>query len=188
MIVNLIALSGKNYSGKTTAAEYLVSRVELNFVRLSFAEKLKEIAVRDFAYCGVTPELIKNGKTQLITVGSRQITVRQLLIDIGTKYRELDSEFWIRSLWHKAEEQIRLGKNVIIDDLRFLNECGFLKRHGAFLVRINRNGVPLLNDSSETQLDDFAYWDEVIDNNGTIPDLYKVVDGVYTLLERRLRS
>ncbi len=184
----ILSISGKNFSGKTSAAEYLVSRPELNFVRLSFAEKLKEIAVRDFAYCGITPELIKNGKTQLITINNRQITVRQLLIDIGTKYREIDSDFWIRSVWHKAEEHIKQGKNCVFDDVRFENECSFLKKHGSFLIRINRPGVPLLDDRSETELDTFAYFDSIIDNKGTLEDLYSEIYGTYVLLERRLHQ
>jgi hypothetical protein len=68
----------------------------------------------------------------------------------------------------------------IITDMRFPNEVEVVKQRGGIVIRIWRGkdenlgmGVPPIHEHpSETALDDYQDWDAVIDNNGSIEDLY----------------
>ena len=72
-----IAFSGKMQVGKTTSATYLVRKY--GFVKLAFADKLKEIA-RD-----LFPEQFESGEKP-----------RKLLQDLGIKMREIDADVWVK--------------------------------------------------------------------------------------------
>ena len=70
-----------------------------------------------------------------------------------------------------------------ITDVRYMNEVEAIWKAGGRGYRIDRD-VPILNHSGEEQLDEFQGWDGVIDNNGSITDLYGQVKALvmgYTL-------
>jgi hypothetical protein len=65
--------------------------------------------------------------------------------------------------------------NWILTDCRFPNEAQAVKERGGMIIRINRPGITAVNaHPSETSLDDYDF-DAVIDNDGTIEDLYNKV-------------
>jgi dephospho-CoA kinase len=106
-----IALVGKICSGKTFIADQILKQFP-KFQRLSFASKIKELASELFNMKG------KN---------------RQLLIDIGSKMREIDDEVWIKYTL-KTAQTIQF---CIIDDLRFFKEYENLRKSEWFIVRID---------------------------------------------------
>lgn len=68
--------------------------------------------------------------------------------------------------------------NILITDVRYLNEFEALKKLGFTIVKITRNDRVINRDSnhtSETSLVGTKF-DSIIDNNGTLQDLYKQVD------------
>lgn len=66
--------------------------------------------------------------------------------------------------------------NWLITDVRFPNEAKSIKSRQGFLIRVNRPSVET-NDSHESEiaLDNYEDFDLVIDNSGTIEDLFFVV-------------
>ena len=96
LIMTKIAITGKMCSGKTTIATYLIAKNN-QFVKISFADKVKEIA------------------TDLFNMKEKN---RYLLQSIGTKMREIDEDVWASYTVNKACKQ----NFVIIDDLRYKNE------------------------------------------------------------------
>jgi len=72
-----VAFSSKMQVEKTTSAEYLVRKY--GFVKLAFADKLKEIA------CDLFPEQFESGEKP-----------RKLLQDLGIKMREIDEDVWVK--------------------------------------------------------------------------------------------
>jgi len=61
----------------------------------------------------------------------------------------------------------------IITDMRFPNELSAVKERGGITIRINRKQTgELSTHPSETALDDYQFFDETIDNNGTLEELY----------------
>lgn len=96
-----IGICGQMCSGKTTIKNYIISNHD-NYQATSIAKKLKLIAF------------------ELFNMNTKN---RKLLIEIGTKMREIDKDVWINYTINECEQ----FENVIIDDIRYENEL--LKLH-----------------------------------------------------------
>lgn len=167
----IIAISGKATSGKTTAARWLQERLggPTKAQIISFATPLKEKALADFGDV-ITSEDITKNKTKKIVLGGRETTVRQLLIDLGMLYRAIDKDFWCRKGCALADTAVLHGMHAIIDDMRFPNEYNMLRDMGALLVRVERPGIPTIDDESEWALDNHGF-DLRVTNDGSVDDL-----------------
>lgn len=66
----------------------------------------------------------------------------------------------------------------LLTDMRFPNEAAAVKQRGGIVVRVTRPETDHLagTHESETALDDYANWDVVIENTGTMNDLLKQVE------------
>lgn len=157
----IIAISGKARSGKTTAAKHLLTLIP-NATIVSFAAAVRESAIRDF---GLTMDDVLNGKNRVIRVRGEDTTIRRLLISIGNGARTLDQNHWVRIAMGKIGS-LGPGACAIIDDLRFANEANTLRSAGATLVRIERPGIELIDDISETELDNHGFDFTVLNDGG----------------------
>ena len=108
-----IAVMGKMCSGKTTLSNYICS-IEPRFQIFSFGKKVKECATELF---GMDP-LIKD---------------RPLLISVGQKMRDIDSEVWINYILKQCENK----EFCLIDDLRYQNEYEALSKNGFKIIQLN---------------------------------------------------
>lgn len=160
----IIAFSAKARSGKTTAAR-AIAAANPKFDILSFAKPLKRMTMEQF---DLTPEDMED-KEKVLILGGREVTIRQLLIEVGAMYRNIDPDFWVKKLWKDAELSMSSGKDIVIDDMRFRNESNFLTERGAKLVRIDRPGVKLIDDISEKDLDHY-HFEYHLGNTGTMAD------------------
>ena len=106
-----IAICGKMASGKTTLADWFAEHHD--FLKISLAAKVKGVAKDLF---GMTHK------------------DRRLLQQIGMKMREIKEDVWIDYL---INLQVDEGENLIVDDVRFINEAEKLKTAGWTLIRIN---------------------------------------------------
>lgn len=105
-----IGICGPMCSGKTTIANYIVSK-DNSFYITSFAKKLKEIAV------------------ELFNMKQKD---RELLIIIGKKMREIDENVFVNSAIKDCQDY----ENVIIDDIRYNNELNKLKEYGWITIKL----------------------------------------------------
>ena len=105
-----IAIIGKICSGKTTTANILIE-LNNNFQKLSFASKVKSIAV----------ELFHMKKKD-----------RKLLQQIGTYMRKIDPDVWANYVVKQSEKY----NYVVIDDLRYKNEYDLLKKNGFKIIKL----------------------------------------------------
>jgi hypothetical protein len=64
--------------------------------------------------------------------------VRRFLQELGTGVRDIDPNFWINAWADKAASYLR---NIVVPDVRFLNEAEYLRENGALLIRIGRPGL-----------------------------------------------
>tara|TARA_B110000027_G_C16056939_1_gene272617 strand:- start:282 stop:806 length:525 start_codon:yes stop_codon:yes gene_type:complete len=108
-----IAVTGKMCSGKTTLCNYLCS-VEPRFQIFSFGKKVKEVGTDLF---GMNP-LNKD---------------RPLLISLGQKMREIDSEVWINYVIKQCSDI----EFCLVDDLRYQNEYEALVKNGFKIIQLN---------------------------------------------------
>jgi Deoxynucleotide monophosphate kinase len=109
--------------------------------------------------------------------GRSVVTVRRILQWWGTEYRRAqDPDYWTRA-WERKVAGYDLARvNVLVDDVRFLNELNVIRNLGGHLVRIDRSGYAAGgNHASEISLDGFTGWDEVVLNNGTLAEFREKV-------------
>ena len=107
-----IAVTGKMCSGKTTLCNYLC-QIEPRFQIFSFGKKVKQVATDLFQM----DPLVKD---------------RSLLINLGTKMREIDSNVWI----NYVIEQTKDIKYCLVDDLRYQNEYEALLQNGFQIIQL----------------------------------------------------
>ena len=133
-------------------------------------------------------------------------TVRQLLQEIGTEAMRdnIHPHIWSNALFAEWKPQtiVRDGQEYrglefpkwIITDIRFPNEAKAIKDRGGVLIRVNRTYDNLFHNMigtdattwkapsthpSETSLDNYKDWDYVIDNDGSLEDLFEKVKEIY---------
>jgi len=107
-----VAITGKMCSGKTTLSNYLC-KIEPRFQVFSFGKKVKQIASDLF-------QMDPNVKD------------RSLLISIGQKMREIDSEVWS----NYVIQQCKNKEFCLIDDLRYQNEYEALITNGFKIIQM----------------------------------------------------
>lgn len=186
MIIGLLGFIG---SGKGTAGEILA---EKGFVQLSFADSLKDATSAIF---GWSRDLLE-GDTEVSrafreTIDpfwskkfGKDITPRYILQIMGTEVmrNNLLNSIWIDSL----ERKIYQHENVVVTDVRFINEIKFLKDLGGILLQIDRHSTRpewfnLIDQHdkleemnihrSEYEWYDNKCIDRIIENNGNFEDL-----------------
>ena len=154
-----IAFTGKAGSGKTTMANYLVKH--FGFVRYSFADAVKEIAVELF---------------------NMEEKDRSLLQDIGTKLREIDADVWALYTLNKIEAEDH--PNVVVDDCRFCNEAIMLKDNGFTIIKLTGRQKALTPEQaahpSEKELENIG-GDHFIDTSNSVTAVEELVGVVVEL-------
>lgn len=172
-----IGLIGKLGSGKTTAANYLVS--EHGYRRHSLADPMREI-IRI-----VYPNML----------GKSDPRYRPLMQKLGTDwFRSYDPDVWVNCLLARVELDIH---RIVVDDVRFVNEARILRDKGWKLIYINasdevrkqrcieRDGhwdESVLDHPSETQIEDAAkYAHHAIDGDLELDEFYEALDRTLNL-------
>lgn len=112
--------------------------------------------------------------------GQTALSVRRILQWWGTEYRRAqDHDYWTKA-WEKKVVQYDLRvTDVLVDDVRFMNELKTIKGQGGMLIKIDRPGFAAGgNHASEISLDDYREWDEVILNDGSLEQFREKVAGL----------
>lgn len=149
----IIIFSGKQYSGKDTAAKIL----------MEYMPEYKRFAMGDIIK-------LEYGKLHNITyeeIEANKPKYRQGLIDLGNWGRKQSPDYWIQKI---IEQQ----GNIVVTDVRIKHEYEVFKSAGAISIRIEvdrdlreQRGGKLVgeDDITEIDLDDIRDWDFLIDNN-----------------------
>ena len=183
----IIGLVGNKNVGKDTVADYFVKH---GFKKITFASSLKK----------ATGELFNWDERQLnedkeIIDKNWGIAPRRILQILGTEFlREyckdiIDTSisynnekkvfsYHIKKLFLDNKNDIIMNKNIIISDIRFLNEYNFVKWIGGKIIKINRNvkNNDFSNHKSEISVNNIKKFDYSIDNNFTLGHLYKTIN------------
>ncbi len=172
----IIGLTGYAQSGKDTLANILVEKYA--FKRIACADP-----IREFCYA-MNPVVghVANEETilrQLVDrVGWDEAKqyggVRRLLQNVGIAAREVFGEqFWVA----QALRNVHFTENVVITDVRFLNEANAIKQYDdAQIWRVKRPGFGPVNEHvSESEMADYKA-DQIFYNAGTLEDLKVLVN------------
>lgn len=195
MIIGICGLIG---AGKDTIADYLVNIHE--FRRESFAGTLKDAVSAVFGW----DRTMLEGRTRASRAWreqpdawwsqrlGREITPRWVLQHWGTEVcrRGFHDDIWIASLENKLRSTT---DHVVISDCRFPNEIAAIDNAGGSVIRVVRGPDPewftaaTRHFADKSKLPDTmphaSEWawagtefDAVVDNNGSMDDLYKHVN------------
>lgn len=168
MADKIIIFSGKQYSGKDTAAKILMEELP-EFRRCAMGDIIK---IEYGKLHNLTYEEIENNKT----------TYRQGLIDLGNWGRSQSPDYWLDKIISQS------GK-IVVTDVRIKHEYEVFKKAGAISIRVEadrdireKRGGKLIgeNDVTEVDLDNVQDWDYLIVNNSDYETLklnvLKIVD------------
>lgn len=152
-----IAIIGKMCSGKSYIADHIVKKYK--FEKYSFANKIKSIA------------------KELFEMHTKN---RNLLQTIADKMKDINENVWVNFLISKIKDK----DNIVIDDVRFINEYKALDKLGFIFIKLNidtktqkkrliqkygsmnaNKHIQCMLHNSETTLDDIKNIDIELDSN-----------------------
>ena len=166
MADKIIIFSGKQYSGKDTAAKILLDSMP-EYKRCAMGDIIKITYGKEH---GITYEEIEKNKP----------LYRQGLIDLGNWGRAQDPDYWLKKILEQEG-------NIIVTDVRVPHEYNVFKNAGAICIRVEtkrelreQRGGQLVgeNDITEIGLDNVEDWDYVIDNNSDYENLSRQVEKI----------
>ena len=158
MAESIIIFSGKQYSGKDTAAKILLDELtEYRRCAMGDISKLEYGKKHDLTY-----EEIERNKSKY----------RAGLIELGNWGRAQSPDYWLDKI-------VQAEGKIIVTDVRVPHEYEVFKNAGAISIRIEatrdvrakRGELVGENDITETGLDDITDWDYVIENNSSYEEL-----------------
>ncbi len=158
MAKKIIIFSGKQYSGKDTAAKIMLNLLP-EYKRCAMGDIIKLTYGKEK---GLSYEEIERNKP----------LYRQDLIDLGNWGRAQDADYWLKKILEQKG-------NIIVTDVRVPHEYEVFKSAGAITIRVeasrdvraSRGNLVGENDITEIGLDNIKNWDYIIDNNSTYENL-----------------
>lgn len=195
----IIGIIGKARSGKDTFAKMLAE--EMNkfsfpvYVLMAFAHELKIRCQKDFNLTyeqlwGDDKEAPDERYVRSNTVVDLQpVTVywtgREIMQAYGQFYRTIDYDFWVKNLFNVIEDKEL--SNVIVTDVRHINEADAVLEHDGCLIKVVRDGAPEIHGQehiSETALDDYKNIDFHISNDAGLDELRESAKEVATFIRK----
>jgi hypothetical protein len=194
----LIGISGKAQSGKDTVAKIIRNYSSRNWEFKKFADPLKDMTC---LLIGCTREQLEDIDFKNTSLGIdwvrykedflgkvyntekeaqeaismnyaiQELTPRLLMQLLGTECGRnlIHPNIWVNAVMRNYRFSPSI--NWIITDVRFPNEAKAVIDRGGLLFRIERPGIPLLDHASETALDQYDDWNEVIYNDSSLIEL-----------------
>lgn len=183
----IIGLTGKKRSGKDTAAEYLIK--EYKFIDYKFATPIKnmckDIFLQDEEWVnGAYKETVDerwgvSSRTLQQLIGTELF--RQHLPDCSKEFSDtIGDNIWCTRFkyWYDVLEG---SPDVVVTDVRFLNEVEMIRNMGGIIVKVNRDSLRS-NDSHSSEMEmEKIVADYTIHNNTSIEDLWKMIKHIYEL-------
>lgn len=155
---SIIAISGKQYSGKDLLAQLLMDCLP-DFRKVPIAQAIKQ-------------EYARRHDLTLEEIEANKAHYRPDLIALGDWGRAQDPDYWLKQVLAQP------GKKII-SDVRMKREYDLLKAHGAYLIRLNadrdvraqRGKIVSEHDPTENELDTVQDWNTMLANNGSVEEL-----------------
>ena len=170
--MTIIGIAGRARAGKDTVADQLVAGH--GFERIAFADRLKDVVGQMFMWDAT--HFVGDAKERVDEFWG--LSPRKALQLLGTEAgrRVFGHDIWIKHVQYVIKERPDI-RDWVISDCRFPDEALAIRGWGGALWRVERPGIePVRDHVSETALDDWRSWDQVIVNDGTVADLRKKID------------
>jgi hypothetical protein len=172
-IIGLMGLAGV---GKDTVRQILEE--EHGYQGIAFADPIREMLTELLSMAGTDRAYMHRRDLKEATIPELGTSYRHLAQTLGTEWgRSISPDFWVRVTANRIG---RMKPNIcwVFSDVRFPNEVEFIRECLGVIWRIERAGIdPVRNHASETHAQTMPA-DRVIDNNGTLDDLWSTVDAI----------
>jgi hypothetical protein len=195
----IIGISGKMRVGKTTITQHLDPMLVPWHAPHNFGDEVKE----ECAKLLKQPRSLfhkQDKKDEIITIPSwsarhfglaegqeARIARREAMQFRGATARKENPGYWV----YRLHERIHNLAHVIIDDVRYPNECEYIQTRGGLLVRVHPHPYwrpePHAEHESETALDDWTNWDmEFWPDFGVLESIArKIADNIPEIQKKR---
>ncbi len=191
--MKLIGLTGFAHSGKDTSADFIediLKKKGLTYSRVCFSRPLKEsckilfnLTDEELNNQDLKEEVLRNPKGEArFIINGLEASPRIILQWLGTQLRSININFFVNNM-DKIISSCVEKDFIIITDVRYDNEAELVKKYFGTLVKIERN-IKKINssDHSSERGIDKSFVDFIIENNGTLDNLYELVEGFIELL------
>lgn len=168
-LIGISASAGR--SGKSTIGDVL--HRDYGYTILRMAQPIRDMFAAFALRAGLdrgTIDRCLNGdlkETPLISLGG--LSYRTFAEGIGTSWgrRSFSTALWVDLMRPRVRAELREGRRVVIDDIRFANEFSFIKQEwGGKMIRAERPDVT--GRELDSLLDGFAF-DHTIVNDKSLP-------------------
>lgn len=185
-----IGFTGSIGYGKTTASNYLKNRGD-DWESYAFADPLKQIAIiMGFDHKDVygtqkdklkiNPDIGVSGREFMQKFGTE--IGRDILPEVIPNMNIKNGTLWT-NIYKKKRSTTK--KNMIIEDVRFINEVNAIKETQGIIIKIIKStDINICSHMSEMGIDD-EYCDFIINNNGSKDKFFKQIDDIVDSLERK---
>ena len=168
----IVGVTGKKGHGKDTVGLFLQ---EQGFKRTAFAQNLKIAAMQIFQ---LAPQQVFGPISIKEAEDPRWgMTPREIMQKLGTEVgRNIHPDVWVKGTMLALEKEN--ARNVVITDVRFLNEANAVKEAGGIILRVIRPGFGTdehNEHASETEMDGIEADYEVLNDGPRLALKEKVV-------------
>lgn len=163
--------------GKDTCANYIVNNY--NYKKYAFATPLKKVVKTLFMF---NDDQLYKDKKEIIDP-RWNFSPRRAFQFIGTDVirNQIDQDYFVKYFEYWLLNQ---NQNIVISDVRFVNEAECIKKHGGIIIYVTRHNSNTDNHVSEQEHLNIQY-DYIIYNNGSLEDLYYQIDKLFLILKCR---
>lgn len=143
---NLILIHGLKTAGKSLLASKLID--DFGYERVKMAGPLKNMVRSLLVDAGVDLEHIEDyveGSLKERPIPelskSRDISARSLMMTLGDEWRNMHGkDLWVNIARGKIRQHLNAGRDVVVDDIRYLFELEGFMEFNAFKLVISRHG------------------------------------------------
>lgn len=176
----LIGILGFKFSGKDTTADHLV--LKYNFKKIAFAQPMKDACKILFNF----DDEQLYGQTKEVVDPRWNVSPRIVFQHFGTEmFRKgineimphIKDNFWVSLAIDTYHNIIKKNpdQNVVISDVRFMNEIDAIHKENGIIIKIIRPGI-LSVDTHSSENMEHLHGDYEIINDGTLENLYEKID------------
>lgn len=164
----LIGVTGKAASGKDTVGNYL--KTVQGFEGVAFADSIRDgmramfgFTDKHFAHPDKEVVLPQYGKSP-----------RQMMQTLGTEWGRqcVNEDLWLIVAGEKVQKFHDFGFDVVITDVRFLNEAEWVRANGGVVWHVVRQGIAGVSEHLSEAGVSFEQGDVIIENDSTIQALH----------------
>ena len=181
----VLGLCGPAGAGKDTAATYLEDQYA--FTVIGFADPMLDMLGALAEHVDVGGEWLIERSLKEQPMPILRHSYRALARGLGTGWgrEQVSAELWVRIAAYKLLRALDRGENVLVTDVRYLNEAHWLASMGGRLVGLARDGAQWRpgEHSSEADGGHLPLW-RSISNNSSWAHMYDQLDTVVDALRR----